>query len=285
MRRALWLSLLLGLGLAAACQARPASCPLAPEADPAACQTCAPAGGWPVPDGPAPVCTYTVVTAYPHDLQAYTEGLVYVDGQLYEGTGLNGQSSLRRVDLASGAVTQRADLPGQYFGEGVAVLGDRIFQLTWQSQLGFVYDRASLAPTQTFTYTTEGWGLTQDGRRLIMSDGTANLYFLDPDTLRVTGQVAVSDAGRPVTQLNELEYIQGLVYANVWLTDRIARIDPATGRVLSWIDLAGLRPAGTPAIADAVLNGIAYDAGADHLLVTGKLWPQLFEIKLRAGGP
>lgn len=264
--------------------AAPSACaqPAAGDAGPAACQTCAPAGGWPTPAGAAPVCAYTVVRTFPHDPQAFTQGLVYLEGELYEGTGLNGRSELRRVALTTGAVVQRAALPAEHFGEGVAVLGDRIFQLTWQSRIGFVYERASLQLRQTFAYETEGWGLTHDGRRLIMSDGTAALYFLDPATLRITGQVAVSDQGQPVTRLNELEYIHGLVYANVWQTDRIARIDPDTGRVVSWLDLAGLLPAADRAQPVDVLNGIAYDAAGDRLFVTGKLWPTLFEITLRA---
>jgi glutamine cyclotransferase len=262
---------------------RPCERPPAPEAGPAFCQTCRPPGGWSLPAGPAPICAYRVVSAFPHDPEAFTQGLVYLDGELYEGTGLNGRSSLRRVDLATGAVQQRVDLPGEHFGEGVAVLGERIFQLTWQSRLGFVYDRVSFSQLRTFAYTTEGWGLTHDGERLIMSDGTAALYFLDPATLTVTGQVTVMDAGAPVLRLNELEYINGLVYANIWQTDRVARIDPATGQVASWIDLAGLLPAEDRLQPVDVLNGIAYDEAADRLFVTGKLWPRLFEVRLRAG--
>jgi glutamine cyclotransferase len=234
----------------------------------------------PLTDAP-PVFTYTVVHTYPHDSGAYTQGLVYLDGGLYEGTGLNGQSSLRRVDLETGEVLQQHDLAPEYFGEGVAVLGDRIFQLTWQSQLGFVYDRESFAPLRTFEYSTEGWGLTHDGSRLIMSDGTATLYFRDPETLAETGRVEIRDGETPIVRLNELEYVDGQVYANVWLTDRIARIDPQTGRVTAWIDLSGLRPAETLAQNGAVLNGIAYEAASDRLFVTGKLWPSLFEIDLR----
>ncbi|MBL8055506.1 MAG: glutaminyl-peptide cyclotransferase [Anaerolineales bacterium] len=264
---------------------RPCERPPAPDAGPAYCQTCQPPGGWALPAGPAPLCTYRVVQAFPHDPEAFTQGLVYLAGELYEGTGLNGRSSLRRVALESGAVQQRLDLPGDYFGEGVAVLGDRIFQLTWQNRVGFVYDRRSFTQLQTFAYSTEGWGLTHDGQRLILSDGTATLYFLDPATLAVTGQVAVADAGTPVVRLNELEYINGLVYANLWQTDRIARIDPATGQVVSWIDLTGLLPPEDRQQPVDVLNGIAYDEAADRLFLTGKLWPKLFEVKLRAGGP
>lgn len=261
----------------------PCELPPAPEAGPAFCQTCRPPGGWALPEGPAPICAYRVVGAFPHDPDAYTQGLVYLAGELYEGTGLNGRSSLRRVQLETGEVVQRVEVPSEHFGEGIAVLGDRVYQLTWRSQLGFVYDRATFTRLRTFTYPTEGWGLTHDGRRLIMSDGSATLRFLDPETLAETGQVEVRDGETPIVRLNELEYIHGLVYANVWQTDRIARIDPATGRVVSWIELAGLLPeAERPDNPDAVLNGIAYDPEADRLFVAGKLWPKLFEIELRS---
>ena len=281
MRPRPWRGLAAGLALLAACAnapITPAPC-AAPPTD--LCQTCRPAGGWPTPAGPAPVCAYAVAADYPHDPAAFTQGLVWLDGELIEGTGLYGRSSLRRVDPVTGRVQQQVDLAAEYFGEGVAVLGDRIFHLTWQNRRGFIYDRASMELQRSFEYLTEGWGLTHDGQRLILSDGTATLYFLDPVTLAVTGQVAVTDGGEPVARLNELEYINGLVYANVWQTDRIARLDPATGRVVSWIDLAGLLPAADQAQPVDVLNGIAYDAAADRLLVTGKLWPKLFEITLR----
>jgi glutaminyl-peptide cyclotransferase len=223
--------------------------------------------------------TYRVLNSYPHDPEAYTQGLAFdAGGNLFEGTGLWGQSSLRRVDLATGAVLQRLDLDAQYFGEGITLLGDRIIQLTWQSQTGFVYDRDSFALLQTFRYPTEGWGITHDGARLIMSDGTATLYFWDPHTLAEIGRVVVVGLDGPVPRLNELEYVNGEVWANVWLTDEIVRIDPATGRVVGVIDLAGLRPAAA-AGADDVLNGIAYDAKNGRLFVTGKRWPTLFEIE------
>ena len=224
--------------------------------------------------------TYRILNAYPHDPEAYTQGLAFdAGGNLFEGTGLWGQSSLRRVDLATGAVLQRLDLDAQYFGEGVTLFDDRIIQLTWQSQTGFVYDRDSFALLQTFRYPTEGWGITHDGARLIMSDGTATLYFWGPHTLAEIGRVAVVGPDGPVTRLNELEYVAGEVWANVWLTDEIVRIDPATGRVVGVIDLAGLRPA-SAAGADDVLNGIAYDAKNGRLFVTGKRWPTLFEIEI-----
>ncbi len=232
------------------------------------------------PSEPAPAYTARVVNAYPHDPGAFTQGLVFVDGELYEGTGLRGQSSLRRVDLETGEVLQSRALPAEYFGEGIAVLGGRIFQLTWQSHVGLIYDRESFEQLGEFSYPTEGWGLTHDGRRLIMSDGTATLHFLDPETLAETGRVQVTDRGQPVVRLNELEYIHGEVWANVWLTDRIARIDPETGQVVGWLDLTGLLSPQDEAQEVDVLNGIAYDVEKDRLFVTGKWWPKLFEIEL-----
>ncbi len=224
---------------------------------------------------------FQVVYSYPHDPTAFTEGLCFADGSLYESTGLEGQSTLRKVDLTTGVVQQERALSPDFFGEGIAVYGDEIVQLTWRSHTGFVYDRQTFAPLRQFSYATEGWGITWDGRRLIMSDGTDTLYFLDPSTLEVTGNVTVrTPDGQPVTGLNELEYVRGEVYANIWPTDRIARIRPCTGRVAGWIDLTGLlgdRADGQPV---DVLNGIAYDSKTDRLFVTGKLWPLLFEIKL-----
>jgi glutamine cyclotransferase len=236
-------------------------------------------GKFPLPDTQA-ICTYTPVAEYPHDAGAFTQGLQFVNGELIEGTGLNGQSSLRRVTLETGAVQQRLDLPPEYFGEGVTVFDGRIFQITWQNRIGFVYDAATFTQAQTFTYTTEGWGLTHDGQRLILSDGTPTLYTLDPQTLQQSPLITVTDATGPITLLNELEYINGYVYANVWRTDRIAKILPETGEVVAWLELSGLRPAEASS-PEAVLNGIAYDAENDRLFVTGKLWPKLFEIKLR----
>jgi glutamine cyclotransferase len=232
------------------------------------------------PDSPVFVYGYRTVNAYRHDPAAFTQGLAFADGWLYEGTGRRGQSTLRRVELESGIVRQLYQLPDRFFGEGVTVFGDRIIQLSWQSGTGFVYDRRSFARLEEFSYSTEGWGLTHDGKSLILSDGSATLRFLDPETFAETGQVEVFDSDGPVTKLNELEYVKGEIYANVWPTDRIARIDPATGRVAGWIDLTGLlRPEEYPAPID-VLNGIAYDAAGDRLFVTGKLWPRLFEIEL-----
>ncbi len=224
--------------------------------------------------------TYRIVHTYPHDPQAYTQGLVFVDGHLYESTGLNGRSSLRMVDLETGRVLQSAGVPSQYFAEGLAPWGSTLVQLTWQSHVAFVYDRFSFRLLRTLHYDGEGWGLTEDGRSLILSDGTATLHFLDPQTLREVRHVVVKDRGAPVTELNELEYVRGQIYANVWHTGRIARISPATGQVLGWIDLTGLLAPGEVSDPEAVLNGIAYDAARDRLFVTGKLWPKLFEIKV-----
>jgi glutamine cyclotransferase len=222
---------------------------------------------------------YEVVRTYPHDPLAFTQGLVYGDGVLFESTGLNGSSSLRRVRLDTGEVLQQQDLPREYFGEGLALWDGSLLQLTWRSGMGFVYDAQSFERVGGFAYAGEGWGLTHDGVQLVLSDGTAWLRFVDPDTLVEIGRVAVTDRGQPVTQLNELEFVDGRVYANVWLTDRIAIIDPESGRVEGWIDLTGLLPATATGRAD-VLNGIAYDAASDRLFVTGKLWPSLFEVRL-----
>jgi glutamine cyclotransferase len=224
--------------------------------------------------------TYEVVNVFPHDQNAFTQGLVIEEGVLYEGTGLYGNSTLRRVDLETGNVLQMYALPDEFFGEGITVFGDRIIQLTWQHQKGFVYDKNSFDLLQEFSYPTEGWGITNDGSQLIMSDGTANLYFLDPVTFEKTGQVEVHD-NETVTNLNELEYINGEVYANIWFTNKIAIINPHTGQVRGWIDLTGIynQENGDP---NSVLNGIAYDAEGDRLFVTGKMWSQLFEIELIA---
>ena len=223
---------------------------------------------------------YQVVKVYPHDPQAFTQGLVYLDGFLYEGTGIAGRSALRKIRLDSGEVVQQHRLDPQYFGEGIAVWGNRIAQLTWQSEVGFVYDRATFKPLRRFSYTGEGWGLTYDGRRLVMSDGTATLRYLDPATLKETGRLTVRDGAKPVAHLNELEFIKGELYANVWQTERLARISPKTGQVLGWVDLTGLLDPRDRVGVD-VLNGIAYDAARDRLFVTGKLWPKLFEIRVK----
>ena len=228
----------------------------------------------------APVYGYEVVNVYPHDREAFTQGLLFRDGVLYESTGQYGRSSLRKVQLETGKVLQQINVEARYFAEGLTDWGSRLVQLTWETNVGFVYDLASFKRLQTFSYTGQGWGLARDARQLIMSDGTATLRFLDPQTFAVTRRVQVSDGGVPVRELNELEFIDGQIYANVWQTDRIAIIAPDTGRVTGWINLAGLLPASAAASVD-VLNGIAWDAERRRLFVTGKLWPSLFEIRIR----
>lgn len=226
----------------------------------------------------APVAGYRVLRAYPHDREAYTQGLEFADGRLFESTGLHGRSSIREVDLPSGRVVRRRSVSQEHFGEGITIWKANLIELTWRSQVALVYDRASFEPRGSFAYTGEGWGLTHDATSLIMSDGTATLRFLDPVTFKERRRVTVTDGGQPVAALNELEYVKGQVFANIWTTDRIARIDPVTGRVLGWVDLAGLMPPSERLNGDAVLNGIAHDVRGDHLYVTGKLWPRLFEI-------
>jgi len=223
---------------------------------------------------------YRVVKTYPHDRSAFTQGFEYRDGFLYEGTGMIGRSSVRKVDLDSGRIIQSYDLPQPFFGEGITVLNQQILELTWQSQTGLVYDKSSFRVLRSFNYPGEGWGLTNDGKQIYMSDGSANIRVWDGATLKEIRRITVKDGATPVTQLNELEWVRGEIYANVWQTDRIARISPVDGRVLGWIDLSGILPKSERAAADAVLNGIAYDAAGDRLFVTGKLWPKIFEIKL-----
>jgi glutamine cyclotransferase len=230
--------------------------------------------------GSPPVFTYRIVNTHPHDPRAYTQGLIYKDGFLYESTGRHGESSIRKVRLETGQVLQQHDVDAKYFGEGMTDWRGSLLQLTWKAGLGFVYDLASFKPARTFAYSGEGWGLTHDSTRLIMSDGSARLRFLDPVTFRETGSIDVRDRARPVWQLNELEFIKGEIYANVWQTERIARISPTTGDVLGWVDLTGIWPGRPKADQDAVLNGIAYDAAGDRLFVTGKWWPHVYEITL-----
>lgn len=226
-----------------------------------------------------PVSTVRVINTYPHDPNAFTQGLVILGGELYEGTGRNGESSLRRVRLETGELLQRRNLSTQYFGEGITILNDRVYQLTWQSQLGFVYDRATFELQKTFFLPGEGWGITHDGTNLIVSDGTAQLRFLDPATLKEVKRVTVSEDGLPTNRLNELEYVNGEVWANVWYTDFIVHIDPATGQITGKLDLSGLHSARG---ADDVLNGIAWDESAQRLFVTGKLWSSLYEVEVVA---
>jgi glutamine cyclotransferase len=230
---------------------------------------------------PVPAWRCRVVHVYPHDPAAFTQGLVYEDGYLFEGTGLNGRSSIRKVELQTGKVVQERRIPDQYFGEGIAIWQNRLVELTWRSELGFVYDRYSFEPRQSFHYTGEGWGLTHDGKRLIMSDGSSTLRFLDPQSFQETARINVTDKKIPVSNLNELEYVRGEIYANVWQTDKIVRISPETGKVTGWIDAAGLlSEADRRASQPDVLNGIAYDAQRKRLFLTGKLWPKLFEVEL-----
>jgi glutamine cyclotransferase len=239
---------------------------------------------------------YKVVRSYPHDRQAFTQGLVYENGFIYEGTGLYGRSAIVRWDLKTGNIMKRLRLPDRYFGEGIVVFGDKLIELTWKSNLGFVYSKDTFTLRGQFNYPTQGWGITHDGQRLILSDGTATLRFLDPNTYAETGRLDVLDRGRPIRRLNELEYVPGppagvpdtpsaapgpRIYANVWSTDHIVVICPKTGRVTGWIDLTGLYAGPTPRHSDAVLNGIAWRPETKHLLVTGKLWPQLYEIELK----
>ena len=228
----------------------------------------------------APVLDYQVVNTYPHDRNAFTQGLVWDAGGLYEGTGGYGSSTLRRSELETGRVTNKVLLPPRYFGEGITVYRDRIIQLTWRSRIGFVYERTTLRRLDSFGYDTEGWGLTHDGRSLILSDGSASLYFLDPDTFHERRRVTVHDRCGAVARLNELEYIDGRVYANVWHSDRIAIIDPHSGLVEAWADLSGLLGKMWRRAPESVLNGIAYDDVSGRLFVTGKNWPRLFEIQL-----
>jgi glutaminyl-peptide cyclotransferase len=227
-----------------------------------------------------PVYGYRIVHTYPHDRSAFTQGLEYRGGFLYEGTGLNGHSGIRKVELETGKVLQQVPLEQQYFGEGIALLDQRIIELTWRSQRGFIYDRDTFRRTGSFDYPGEGWGLTHDARQVFMSDGSAQIRVWNPSTLQEIRRFDVHDGGMPVESLNELEFVRGEIYANVWQTNRIARISPVDGRVSGWIDLTGLLTAAEIAEGADVLNGIAYDSLGDRLFVTGKLWPKLFEIRL-----
>jgi glutamine cyclotransferase len=224
--------------------------------------------------------TYQIINSYPHDREAFTQGLVYENGVLYEGTGRNGYSELRKVELQTGKVLQTYELSEEFFGEGITVFGDKIIQLTYLSNVGFVYQKETFELLREFSYPTAGWGITNDGKNLIMSDGTQKLYFLDTETFQQVHHIEVYDRGVSVWGLNELEYIEGKIYANVWPTERIVRISPKTGQVLDWIDLRGLLTKQDNVMQVDVLNGIAYDKEKGRLFVTGKFWPKLFEIKL-----
>ena len=233
------------------------------------------------PDAVVPKYGYQIVNMLPHDPYAFTQGLVLADGKFLESTGQDGKSSLRSVDPATGKVLKKVDVSSPYFAEGIALLNGKIYQLTWQHQTGFIYDAQTFEKLGQFNYEGEGWGLTTDGKSLILSDGTNRLRFIDPSNFRVTRTIEVLDRQSPVLELNELEYVEGEIYANVWHDDRIATIDPQTGHVTAWINLAGLMPEGELTDQEAVLNGIAYDPANKKLFVTGKLWPRIFEIKIK----
>ena len=228
----------------------------------------------------APVSGYKVVAQYPHSTSSYTEGFFYLNGIFYEGTGLEGQSTVASIFPETGKPIQQHTIPPQYFGEGIVDWGPYLYEWTWQTHVGFIYDRATLQPVRQFTYTGEGWGMTRNTHEIITSDGTSTLRFRDPATFKETHHITVHDGTQLIDQLNELEWIKGEIYANVWHSDRIARISPANGKVLGWIDLTGLLPDSQKVNAEAVLNGIAYDAQHDRIFVTGKQWPTIFEIKV-----
>ena len=230
--------------------------------------------------GKGEVWVAQVVAKYPHDADAFTQGLIVSHGLLYEGTGKQGSSSLRQVNLKTGKIEKYAPLHEHYFGEGITALHDRIYQITWQNRIGLVYDEKTFNVERTFQYTGEGWGLTNDGKRLIMSDGSSNLRFLDPTTFEVVKRISAHTSRGKVEKLNELEYVKGEIWANIWYDDKIVRISPEDGEVLGWIDLASLYPRSKRATGEDVLNGIAYDAENDRLFVTGKNWPHLYEIKV-----
>ncbi len=224
---------------------------------------------------------YEVVNTWPHDSQAYTQGLVFQNGRLLESTGQEGKSSLRLVEPETGNIIKKVSVPSEYFAEGIALLNGKIYQLTWEHQRGFIYDATTFDKIGEFNYQGEGWGLTTDGKSLVMSDGSHRIRFINPDNFQVEKTISVLDAGQPITNLNELEYVQNEIYANIWHRDAIARINPQTGVVTGWIDLRGLLAANEVSDPEAVLNGIAYDPNGNRLFVTGKLWPKLFEIRLK----
>jgi glutamine cyclotransferase len=263
------LVLILGLSLAAL------QCNAGANSGPSTNTTPAP------PNAPPAKHGYQIVNIYPHDSGAFTQGLIFVDGKLYEGTGQEGRSSLREVDLQTGRVLKKVDVPEPFFAEGITLLNGKIYQLTWQHQIGFIYSAQTLEKTGQFQYTGEGWGITNDGHSLIMSDGSNRIRFIDPDSFRVTKTIAVTDGRTAINELNELEYVNGEIYANIWHDQRIVTIDPQNGRVTGWIDLSGLLQPGAVHDDEAVLNGIAFDQSGNRLFVTGKLWPQLFEIKVK----
>jgi glutamine cyclotransferase len=233
------------------------------------------------PSGRAPVYVADVVQSWPHDPGAFTQGLQWYQDRLFESTGQEGQSGIREVELRTGRVIRKRDVPAPYFGEGIVILGDNLYEITWKHGVAFVYDWKTFEPKGQFKYDGEGWGLTTDGTSLIMSNGSSAIVYRDPKTFAVTKTIVVTDQGQPVANLNELEWVKGEIWANVWQSEQIARIAPATGKVTGWLNLTGLLPAADRRGSEDVLNGIAYDAAADRIFVTGKLWSKLFEIKLR----
>jgi glutaminyl-peptide cyclotransferase len=228
----------------------------------------------------APIYSYRVVAKYPHSTSNYTEGFFFLDGMFYEGTGLEGHSAVIVTDPQTGNTIKHREIPSQYFGEGIVDWGPNIYEWTWKSHVCFVYNRATLQPVKQFTYAGEGWGMTRSGKEIITSDGSATLRFRDPETFQETRQILVTDGNKVIDNLNELEFIKGEIYANIWHSDRIARISPSDGHVIAWIDLTGLMPANQRIDAESVLNGIAYDSQHGRIFVTGKQWPTIFEIKV-----
>jgi glutamine cyclotransferase len=275
-----WVALFLTFGAIRSFAQNPPDSPASPTVQGGGSVGSSPESAQPLGAVP-PVYDIKIVRTYPHDPSAFTQGLIFANGFLFESTGLVGRSTLRKVELETGKVFRSSTVPGVHFAEGLTRWGDKLIQLTWQSGVGFVYDMRSFAKLSEFRYPTEGWGLTNDNKSLIMSDGTAVLRFLDPAGFAVTKQIEVRDRGRPITNINELEYIKGEIYANIWLKDIVARISPQTGRVLGWINMRKLRRAFRPGLEVDALNGIAYDPIKDRIFVTGKLWPKLFQIELK----
>jgi glutaminyl-peptide cyclotransferase len=233
------------------------------------------------PPQPPPTYRFRVVNVYPHDTTAFTQGLLFSGGKLIESTGQEGRSSLRSIELPNGNILKNVDVPLPYFAEGIALLNGKIYQLTWQHKVGFIYDAQSFQKLGQFNYEGEGWGLTTDGRSLLLSDGTNKIRFIDPNNFNVIKTISVLDGKTPINELNELEYVKGEIYANIWHNDRIVVINPETGAVKSWIDLKGLLQPGDVEDEEAVLNGIAFDESGNRLFVTGKLWPRIFEIEIK----
>jgi len=267
------------LALCAGCERHPATPVAVPKSQSAPAASSL--GEAHPPDGQVWRYTYEILNTFPHDTNAFTQGLVFLDGKLFESTGLYGHSTLREDDLLTGRVLHNVTIPERYFAEGLAVLNGKAYQLTWQSEKGFVYDAATFRLEKEFSYAGEGWGLATDGHSLILSDGTSQIRFFDPATFKVERNIQVTVRGQPIEELNELEYIRGEIFANVWHADQVVRIDPTNGVVTGIIDFTGLLAAGAVDPNAAVLNGIAYDIASDRLFITGKLWPKLFQVRLK----